>query len=294
MQTDSAAPAEAQHSIPPGALLRQAREARGESLGEVAQALKLSLRQLEALENGHHDALPGPAFVRGFLRNYARHVGVDPGVVLAGLDGNSTAVDLTPLSNAKGEMPVGRSPRFNLVPAAAVAGVLLLVMLAGGYFGWFETPPASESVPAAVEPFLPPEEESNSGEADETATETVEAPPADQAAAAQEPAAASPESAAESSAAAAAPEPAPAAPEGGPADGLRFSFSADSWIEVRDASGAIIYSGLGTAGNTRNVQGRPPFALVIGNARSVRLEYQGREVDLAPHTKVSVARLTVQ
>ncbi|MBR0568630.1 DUF4115 domain-containing protein, partial [Azoarcus sp. L1K30] len=75
---------------------------------------------------------------------------------------------------------------------------------------------------------------------------------------------------------------------------LRFTFSGESWVEVRDGAGTIVFSGLGVAGSSRTVQGKPPFALVIGNARSVQLEFNGNPVDLAPHTKVSVARLTVK
>ncbi|WP_341648617.1 helix-turn-helix transcriptional regulator [Thauera humireducens] len=62
----------------PGAALRAAREARGESVAEVAFALKLNPRQIAALEADDFAALPGTAFVRGFLRNYARYVGLDP------------------------------------------------------------------------------------------------------------------------------------------------------------------------------------------------------------------------
>ncbi|WP_287367560.1 helix-turn-helix transcriptional regulator, partial [Thauera sp.] len=59
----------------PGAVLRAAREARGESVSEVAFALKLNPRQIAALEADNFSALPGMAFVRGFLRNYARYLG---------------------------------------------------------------------------------------------------------------------------------------------------------------------------------------------------------------------------
>ena len=54
-------------------MLRVAREARGESVHEVAFAIKLSPRQVEALEKDDFAALPGMAFVRGFARNYARY-----------------------------------------------------------------------------------------------------------------------------------------------------------------------------------------------------------------------------
>ena len=75
---------------------------------------------------------------------------------------------------------------------------------------------------------------------------------------------------------------------------LAFRFGGESWVEVRDAQGAIVYSGVNRAGSTRMVQGTPPFALVVGNAASVSLEFNGKPVDLVAHTKVSVARLTVQ
>jgi len=42
------------------------------------------------------------------------------------------------------------------------------------------------------------------------------------------------------------------------------------------------------------VRGTPPFSLVIGNASHVRLTYNGKPVDLAPHIKVDVARLTIE
>lgn len=60
-----------------GALLRQAREQQGYSLGEVAERLKFPARQVEALEAGVYEGLPEPVFIKGFLRSYARLLGVD-------------------------------------------------------------------------------------------------------------------------------------------------------------------------------------------------------------------------
>jgi len=61
----------------PGARLATAREAQGLSLGDVARQLKLSVRQVEALERDDYDAFPSRVFVRGFLRNYGRLLQVD-------------------------------------------------------------------------------------------------------------------------------------------------------------------------------------------------------------------------
>ncbi|MTD33582.1 helix-turn-helix domain-containing protein [Paludibacterium denitrificans] len=60
-----------------GFLLKQAREAAGVSLADVAARLKLSMRQLEAIEADDFQSLPGPIFVRGFVRNYARFLALD-------------------------------------------------------------------------------------------------------------------------------------------------------------------------------------------------------------------------
>jgi cytoskeleton protein RodZ len=64
-----------------GEQLRAARKARLLEVADVAQALKLGPRQVEALENGDWEGLPGATFVRGFVRNYARLVQIDSGAV---------------------------------------------------------------------------------------------------------------------------------------------------------------------------------------------------------------------
>ncbi|MDQ3196267.1 MAG: helix-turn-helix domain-containing protein [Burkholderiales bacterium] len=74
----------------PGQKLAAAREAQGQSIEDVVRYTKLSRRQVMALENDAHDQLPGPVFVRGFMRNYARHLQLDAAPLLAALDAKST------------------------------------------------------------------------------------------------------------------------------------------------------------------------------------------------------------
>jgi cytoskeleton protein RodZ len=62
----------------PGAWLRQAREDRGLPIEEVGRALNLSLRHLQSLEDDAYDKLPGPTYVRGYLRGYAMLLGIAP------------------------------------------------------------------------------------------------------------------------------------------------------------------------------------------------------------------------
>jgi cytoskeleton protein RodZ len=61
-----------------GENLRRERELRGVSLREIADETKISIRFLQALEQDRFDALPGGLFRRTFVRQYARHVGLDP------------------------------------------------------------------------------------------------------------------------------------------------------------------------------------------------------------------------
>jgi cytoskeletal protein RodZ len=61
-----------------GHILREARETKGLTLSDVQAQIRISSRYLEALESGEYGVLPTPVHVRGFLRNYARFLGLDP------------------------------------------------------------------------------------------------------------------------------------------------------------------------------------------------------------------------
>jgi cytoskeleton protein RodZ len=61
-----------------GHILREARENKGYSLEDVQEKIRINAKYLKALETGDYSALPTPVHVRGFLRNYARFLGLDP------------------------------------------------------------------------------------------------------------------------------------------------------------------------------------------------------------------------
>ena len=132
-------------SVPAGARLRDARMAAGLSIDAVAQQLKLAPRQVMALEDDDYAQLPGRTFVRGFMRNYARLVRLDPEAVLASLPeaGVAPSLDhpsLIPTTRVMGEMPAdlhGKSTSARwAVPLALVAIVAIAV------FYEFARPPA--------------------------------------------------------------------------------------------------------------------------------------------------------
>lgn len=312
---ESGVPAEV--TVPPlGAVLRAARESRGESLSEVAMALKLSVRQLEAIEQERFADLPGPAFVKGFVRNYGRHLGVDvEAMITARWGGSAVAIELAPMTNAEGTLPVSGSPsRMRRVFAP-----LLLVLAIGGGVAWYfdgfdphpEVADAEPVVEVAPEEALQPEaegypppmeegSEAGTGEPQPPATELAPVPaPVSESAPPQSmpveaAVVASPASAATDGQATVSPADESTAELASGPGRLVFRLDQESWLEVRDSRDRRLYSGVGSAGSVRVVQGQRPFSIVVGNAAGVRLEHAGSEIDLAPHTSSGgVARLQV-
>ena len=304
-----------------GDALRETRESHGLTVSDAALALKLTHRQIEAMEHERFDLLPGAAFARGFVRNYARYLGLDPAPMIEALsqtDGVG-APDLSPVSNANGTMPTGDGGlRPSSLPVALIVVLLLAAVVGGWYFDWFQpsvddaqtrelldTPVAPAAltpvVPAPVEPapvVIPDDAPDSSVAAADQAARATAAdmpagtplPVAEGARVATTPPVAG-QSAAEGPAVEGGAPPAVAAPA---KPRLVFRFANDSWVEVRDGSGEIIFSRNNRAGSVQEVLGTPPFKLVVGNSKDVTLHYDGKPVDLAQHTKVSVARLTLE
>ena len=74
---------------------------------------------------------------------------------------------------------------------------------------------------------------------------------------------------------------------------IRLRFGRESWVEIREAGGRVLLTGLQPAGSERTLSGRRPLALVIGNAEHVTLERGGAVVDLRGRIRQGVARLTL-
>jgi cytoskeleton protein RodZ len=75
---------------------------------------------------------------------------------------------------------------------------------------------------------------------------------------------------------------------------IELLFDRESWVEIKDADGRIVFSQLNPPGSRRNVVGEAPFSIIIGNATGVKLRYNNTDVDLAPFTRTDVARLTLK
>ena len=268
----------------PGARLAAARESRGLSVAEVAQQLKLSPRQVEALESNDYGRLPGVVFVRGFIRNYARLLHLDATLLLARIEHEpppvvSVGPEIRPSSDIP--FPVVRS--FGWKKYAVGAGILLVALT---IFEFYRNDPEDDTIKVRQAELPAPQ------------AVAATAPVADE----------------QSNAAPSNPAPAQAAPEAGarqrpgnsvranatesrPAQGervLRLRFTRESWVEIRDRSGRKIFSQMNLPGTEQVVSGLPPLSLVVGNANGVQLIHNEQPVSLGPYIKIDVARLTLE
>jgi cytoskeleton protein RodZ len=343
-----------------GGQLAAARQHYGLTVADVARQLKLNVRQVEALEEDTYEQLPGPVFVRGFVRNYARFLGLDPEPLLAYAEHHMPRQRPVeePFSPSRaipfsGERENHLS-RYMIVIVLLIAGVLVFELYhykpqRTAEKALFEPGRLREAPPPARKPAAAPAQMLTTAPAVAAATPSVTAsaartPTADagpapvdgtaasaaangtadgvvadaaapgaatsdqtdaaasntdnDAAASQQTQSATSDSATATATAAAAPTamaaaPAQAALPSGEKQ-LHLVFHKDSWVEVHDKDGQRIFSKLNPAGSEQTITGTPPFSLVIGNAAGVTLTYDGKPVDLAPHTKTTVARFSLE
>lgn len=311
------------HTAPtsgPGARLRELRISRKLSLEDVAAQLRLDPPRLEALENDAYDELPGPTFVRGYLRGYARTVGVPAGPLLEtyeryGYDTPALIPDIT-------SRPQIRSSDVPVKLVTYVLVVLLAVLVGVWWFSHREPAvepdrqpePAAEAgraLPEAVEsadrpvvlppppaPFVdePDRPEASAAEPEMLLPTADEEPPPDTAAEAGEQTADgvdAPETRpAPEELAGAGREEAPVEPAG-TGTRLEMSFVRDSWVEVRDADGDSLFYGTAKGGDTVDVRGEPPLRVVLGYAHEVEVKYNGRSFDHRPFIDKGLARFTL-
>lgn len=256
--------------------LARARESQDMSVADVARALRLSVKQIEALEADQPDCLPGRTFVRGFVRNYARLLNLDPDQLVA------EYLPLQPEMEVQHIQAPSQQISFSEHQGKPwlkwLASSFVLVALASwGVLEWMG-PEQPKSRTATKPPVSMPQATAQPDAASIT-----------------DPAVSAPSGPVSSPAS----SPAPAI-IAAPLPRLILSFSGRSWVEVRDRQGKIIHSQNHEAGSEQIVEGDVPFTLVIGSAPNVKVRYRGRAQDqerelvISDFIKGDVARLVVE
>lgn len=262
-----------------GRMLAAERERQGISVADMAARLRLHPKQIAAIEAEDLDRLPGGPFVRGFVRNYAKELRIDPAPLLDALRERLTPGQTGAESGAAGPSQLVRDATRERVSRSVVIFGAVGALIVFGVIGWLSTrsvPPAVERGQPATPPVPPALAAPVTPVANDSASVSAASPPAHSGA---------PDAAAPAAPVAAAP--APARP-------IRLAFRERAWVEVTQADGRVLLSQNNDAGSEQKLDGQPPFKLVIGNASAVTLEYRGRIVDLKPLTSVeNVARVTL-
>ena len=262
-------------------MLREARQARGLHVAALAASIKVTQRKLEALEGDRFDELPDMTFTRALAKTVCRSLKIDPEPVLAllpevgdrGLDrvhqGLNTTFRERPGRHHGADAGVFKRPMLWLPLLVLLAAAALLLAPPN----WVPTLGGADAPASAVLSLPPP------ASAPVTVPESAAS-----AAPVEAPAAAS--SPAETAAAPA------AAPE--PESVLELRVSGESWVEVIDASGAVLLKRSLQPGETVGLDGTPPLRLKIGNAAATQLSFRGQAVDLNASTRDNIARLTLE
>lgn len=257
--------------------LARERENQEMSAADAARALRLSVKQIEALESDQLDSLPGRTFVRGFVRNYARLLNLDPDQLVAEYLPPQPEMEVQHIQAPSQQISFSEHQEKPWLKWLA-SGFVVVALASWGVLAWLGPETArpvvapKEDVPAA--PSAPVQSEEP---ASLPASPVVAAPPGEA-----------------GTVGGALPQTQPSKPVNSVLARATLSFSGTSWVEARDRSGKKIYSQNNLAGTQQILEGEPPLSLVIGSAPNVKLTYKGQPVDLAAYTKADVARLSLE
>jgi cytoskeleton protein RodZ len=301
---------------PVGEMLRERREELHLNIDDIGEVLRIKPAFLAALEQSRPQDLPGPTYVIGFVRAYARHLGLDHDWVLERYKAESASVRARPDLT----LPVPLGERS--VPGGPILLVALILAICG-YGTWYYLSTGERTRPervAAVPPALQmqPEQAAAAPDAAGSASKSVTdlanpatprlgsglfpgsagagtseptASPAPSAAAATPagsppvPPPAAPANASappQTAMAAAQAPPAPAPPAG--ADGtaaagrIEIRAVADCWVQVRAPDQSIVFSRVLKAGETYRVPARSGLVMRTGNAGALAIVVDGKTV----------------
>ena len=307
-----------------GGILRDARTAAGLSVTQVANKLNLTAQAVEALETNQYERLPGLTFARGYIRSYAKLLGLDDSELAKQFD-QYAGLNM-PLKSVRSVDQVRESRRVSRGMLQFSVFFVFLIVLGAIYYAWqvFNTEQADVSHQAAVferveveradgsvhvqtldepedqavaaaldNPTLESLQEQLLSEVDEAQAlnATVEGAERNQQEPAIEPQApvSKPvEEQATASTATTAPVSTALAPGMGD---LQLSFENDCWLRVVDANGKEVVSGVKRAGETLRVTGKAPLDVHLGFAKGVGVIYNGESVDISSAIRGETARI---
>lgn len=289
-----------------GAMLRAEREARGASIEDVSEHLHNSPRQINALENDQFEILPEPMITRGFIRNYARLLGIDAEPLLQAYRAQVPGNDVHSIDLPSANIVMAHRERSAWMRYGWLS--IFIFILVAIWFVYMEfiaksslPKPATtaQNVDITATQDTAPEPVAIIGKARTGNANVANTKPELESAKNME---ALPSQTAST--------PARLVNSGSVVAGdavqrksvaidakavqLKFVTSEKSWINVLDRDNKPIFNKIKQAAREDQVEGQPPFKLTLGNARATQVFLNGKLVDLQPYTKGNVAHLTLQ
>lgn len=305
-----------------GARLRNAREQLGLSQQAVAERLCLKVSTVRDIEEDKAPADLASTFLRGYIRSYARlvHIPEEELLPMMAKQAPIRAAKVAPMQSFS--LGKRRKKRDGWLMSFTLLILFVVIGLSGAWW-WQDHKAQQEEITSMADQStsdlngsqsIPLDTSSANNAPDTTAANTNSAPvdtstapapsaPAATSAPVDNNAVVAPSQANVDTAAAAPASPAPTsalptdqanAAAAASAQDLVMNFSADCWLEVSDATGKKLFSGLQRKGGNLNLSGQAPYKLKIGAPAAVQIQYLGKPVDLSRFIRTNqVARLTL-
>jgi len=299
----------------PGKQLREAREAAGLSREDVAAQMRLNERMVSALEEDDYSVFPSATFVSGYLRSYAKLLGLSEDEFVKPVKESIEPPSIVSTIGSKAQVSSSD------LPVKLVTYLLVIVVIASVSMWWLSqrektatqqpTEATSEVVQGNGDVNLSvPEkavkketataaeddgdtavvaEEGAIAATEETATDNTEAAQPET----QEADSAEPQPVAETDATEQEQQTPPPLTADTPTSKLELRYQADSWTEVTDNAGRRLVYGLIKAGQDLTLKGEAPFRVFLGYAPGVTVYYNNDLFDHSPFQRRDVARFRV-
>ncbi|HCG6611708.1 TPA: cytoskeleton protein RodZ [Vibrio parahaemolyticus] len=302
-------------SIEAGTLLKNKRESLGMTQKQVADRLRLRVSVIEDIENNRFESQQVATFTRGYLRSYAKFVGLDEKVVLVALE---QTADVKPKEQDVEMQSFSRKTKHEkhnsriMLLTWVIAIVIIGISAAWWWQNQQENSLAQVVAEANVETSQPSADEiadidlmteeeliastpaelaasnNTASESSINAAQTDEVVPAETEESTTE---ATQEPVAVIEAAEEVQEASPVVPEGMTL--LTMKFKADCWIQVKDTNGKTLVSGTQKPGQDVELTGKAPFKVILGAPEGVTMTFASEPVDLSGYTSGKVARFTL-
>jgi len=309
-----------------GRRLHIARQSRGMTQEQVADELHLKPAVIEALEQQDYESLPEPVFIKGYVRKYARLVGLGPEPLVAayGIPPIRAHTNKVTARTARRRTSARRINASHLAVGMIGLKVLLLVGVLAFLWQWYQRSEprlemtaaeevARETVPMEVldtdpefesptfladaEDPLASRETGQSPEPESDAETSQPQPPT----AAAETGDAARENVDDATSAATDARPADTTPDTEEAEAtiaaeageIEITFNGSCWVNMQDSEQKHKVSGSMKKGDRYVLKGKPPYSFILGNVAAVRITVGGKPLDLGTVSRGNVARFTL-